>query len=289
MFWLILSIVTNTALLLILKSFPKFRINTLQGIVANYFTASALGFLLCTHRLPVGEMLHLNWSWVPPIMGLLFISIFLLLARTAQTIGVSVATIANKMSLVIPVTLAVILYHEQLEILQWAGLVIALIAVILSSLPPEKSNVPLGKHLLLPAIVFIGSGIIDALVNHAKKLPIPDEQLPLFISCCFAIAFAIGTSLIIFRVTRGKDKFEVKSVYGGIVLGIPNYFSIYGITRALGSDVMKSSALYPVNNMGIVALSAIAALIIFKEKFSSVNWIGILLSIAAIALIAFGD
>jgi len=39
--------------------------------------------------------------------------------------------------------------------------------------------------------------------------------------------------------------------------------------------------------MGIVALSAIAALLIFKEKFSKTNWLGILLSLGAIALIAF--
>jgi drug/metabolite transporter (DMT)-like permease len=221
-------------------------------------------------------------------MGLLFISIFLLLAKTAQTIGVSVATIANKMSLVIPSSIAVIFYHEHLVVLQYIGLFLALIAVVLSSLPPGKSDIPLRHHLFLPAIVFIGSGAIDALVNHAKKLPIADDQLPVFISSCFFVAFICGTLFISFRVTTGKDKLEWKSIPAGIILGIPNYFSIYGITRALGCNLMKSSALYPVNNMGIVALSAISALIIFREKFSLVNWIGILLSLGSIALIAFG-
>jgi multidrug transporter EmrE-like cation transporter len=50
---------------------------------------------------------------------------------------------------------------------------------------------------------------------------------------------------------------------------------------------METSALIPVNNMGIVALSAVSAGIIFKEKFTAVNWLGILLALAAIAMIAF--
>jgi uncharacterized membrane protein len=51
---------------------------------------------------------------------------------------------------------------------------------------------------------------------------------------------------------------------------------------------MESSALFPVNNMGIVALAAVSALLIFKEKFSIANWLGILLSLGAIVLITWG-
>jgi uncharacterized membrane protein len=50
----------------------------------------------------------------------------------------------------------------------------------------------------------------------------------------------------------------------------------------------NSSAIIPVNNMGIVLFSAVAAWLLFKEKLSIVNIAGILLAIAAIALIAFG-
>jgi multidrug transporter EmrE-like cation transporter len=40
--------------------------------------------------------------------------------------------------------------------------------------------------------------------------------------------------------------------------------------------------------MGIVLFSAVAAWLLFKEKLSTINWIGIVLSLMAIALIAFG-
>jgi uncharacterized membrane protein len=50
----------------------------------------------------------------------------------------------------------------------------------------------------------------------------------------------------------------------------------------------QSSAIIPINNMGIVLFSSLAAFVLFKEKLSLINWMGILLAIGAIALIAFG-
>lgn len=292
MFWLLLSIVTNTALILILKSFRKFEVNTLQAIVVNYFTAGTIGILLSGMPVAFSQIPQQEWSWVPPVLGILFISIFLLLAKTAQTIGVSVATVANKMSLVIPVLAAIIFYKESVNALQITGLIIAILSVYLTSLPPqkdasEKKSSAL-KYLWMPTVIFFGSGVLDALVNHAQMKLVPDSHLPLFLSLCFFSAGTIGITVILIRRIKLGEKFEKKSLLAGICLGIPNYFSIYGITRALGSDLMDSSALFPVNNMGIVALAAIAALLIFKEKFSITNWLGILLSLGAIALIAFG-
>lgn len=265
--------------------------NTLQAIVVNYFTAGTLGMILSGVPVPFSRLPHQEWSWVPPVLGALFISIFLLLAKAAQTIGVSVATVANKMSLVIPVLAAILFYHESAGGLKILGLVIAVLSVYLTSLPAEiesaEKKPSFWKYFWMPAVIFFGSGVLDALINHAKMNLVPDAHLPLFLSLCFYCAGIIGITVILIRRIKLGEKFESKSLLAGICLGIPNYFSIYGITRALGSNLMESSALFPVNNMGIVALSAISALLIFKEKFSLTNWAGILLSLCAIALIAF--
>jgi drug/metabolite transporter (DMT)-like permease len=259
----------------------------------NYFTAGTTGILLNGMPVSFPEIPQQSWAWVPPVLGVLFISIFLLLAKTAQTIGVSVATVANKMSLVIPVLAAIIFYHESATWIKITGLIIAVLSVYLTSLPSKKDPPEIKsaglKYLWMPTVIFFGSGVLDALVNHAKIRLVPDAHLTFFLSSCFFCAGTIGITVIIIRRIRFGEKFESKSLLAGIVLGIPNYFSIYGITRAIGCNIMETSALIPVNNMGIVALSAVSAWLIFKEKFSSVNWLGIFLSIAAISLIAFGN
>ncbi|HTF05277.1 MAG TPA: EamA/RhaT family transporter, partial [Bacteroidia bacterium] len=227
MTWLLISILTNTLLLLILKGFEKYGVNTLHGIVVNYLIAATTG--LCVAGIPSMEEIEVQSAgvmWIPVLLGFLFISIFFTLAKTAQVVGISVATVANKMSVVIPVIAALYLYDEDLNWIKAVGICAALVAVWMAS---KKSNGAAfdAKYLFFPLIIFIGSGIIDALINHLQKT-IPDNALiPFMFSIAFACAFCIGVTIIAYRVVRFREKVGWKSIAGGIVLGIPNYFSIF--------------------------------------------------------------
>ncbi|GAB4134384.1 MAG: hypothetical protein Fur0041_07590 [Bacteroidia bacterium] len=285
MSWLLLSILFNSLLLLILKSFDRFRVQMLPGITVNYIVAGTLGMFFA--RDSSVNVIHSEWLPVAGILGTLFISIFFLIARTTVSIGVSVATVANKMSVVIPVALAVVMYDESLGLLKVTGMLIAVAAVYLTSIPSEKKGKAATNQYLLPLLVFIGSGIIDALVNHASKALVPSFEMPAFIGTAFISAFVIGCCIVTVGVISGRIRLSYREFLGGLILGVPNYFSIYCITRALKTGIFESSALYPVNNMGIVILSAVSALLLFREKLSLMNWAGILLSVVAISFITF--
>ena len=58
MYWLLLSILTNSILLLLLKGFARFNVNTLQAIVVNYFVAGSVGLFVAHTRLLPGELLQ---------------------------------------------------------------------------------------------------------------------------------------------------------------------------------------------------------------------------------------
>ena len=72
-------------------------------------------------------------------------------------------------------------------------------------------------------------------------------------------------------------------------MGVPNYFSIYFFIRALHSNFLESSASIPVLNIGILAASALTAILLFKEHVNTLRIIGMVLSVVAILLIAFGN
>jgi multidrug transporter EmrE-like cation transporter len=57
---------------------------------------------------------------------------------------------------------------------------------------------------------------------------------------------------------------------------------------ALDRSNMASAAIYPINNVSIVGLSAIAGVFIYKEHLSKINMIGLICAILAIFLIAYG-
>ena len=71
------------------------------------------------------------------------------------------------------------------------------------------------------------------------------------------------------------------------MLGVPNYFSLLFLMEALRLPGWRSSVIFPVNNMGIVVLTAVCAALLFREELSQKNFIGILLAVAAISLLIF--
>jgi multidrug transporter EmrE-like cation transporter len=48
---------------------------------------------------------------------------------------------------------------------------------------------------------------------------------------------------------------------------------------------LESSTLFTINNVGIVTLSTVVGLVLFKENMSTKNWLGIGIAIIAIILV----
>ena len=287
MVYLILSIVCVSSLVLLFKAFERSGVNVFQAIVVNYCVAAILGFSLSKHASSLHVSLGASWLPYSILLGCLFISIFNLIGISTQKLGVSATSVANKMSMIIPVAAAIVLYDDTLGILKICGIVLALAAVYLASV--GKMNSEKGKNrfsfLLLP-VIFAGSGILDALINYSQKKFSLDSETDLFVSSAFATAAVIGILILIGGIALKKIQFRMKSLAGGIALGIPNYFSMYFLMLALEGSDMQSSVVFPVNNLGVVALSAGLSVLLFGEKLSRANVAGILLSILSIALIA---
>ncbi len=294
MFYLLGSIVLTSYLTLAFKVCERFTISLFQAIVFNYITCVITGSVV-NGVFPVNAN-TMKEPWFPWAcgMGILFVSIFNVIGITAQKISVAVASVANKLSLIIPVVLSVYLYQESVQGWKLVGVVMALLAVILTCYPSAKGVTDQGAgsskyKYLLPVILFIGSGLLDALINHVQKLYVTEENKNAYLITGFLSAALIGSVLLLIQYITGRQKFAWKNLLAGIIIGIPNYFSIWCLVRFLKNSPWQSSASIPVNNMGIVLFSSVMAWLLFREKLSRINWLGVMLSVAAIYLIAFGD
>ncbi|HEY6159724.1 MAG TPA: EamA/RhaT family transporter [Bacteroidia bacterium] len=281
---LALSITGNALLFVILKSYPRWNIDTLSAIVFNYLTAGTLGLVFDKSGTPYSQVFTREWFPFCIALGCLFISIFILVAYTAQKVSVAASSVANKMSVIIPVCCAIYFFHDHLSVYRASGIALALAAVYLTSKKKEVHTS--GRNLLLPFTVFIGSGAIDALINYAQHEKVSDAESSLFISTCFLTAFSIGVVITLYRVLFKKLSVPLKNVAGGIVLGIPNYASIFFFVKALNSKMFESSVIFPMNNVGVVLVSAALAFLLFREKLSSTNLVGVAIAALAIVLMS---
>jgi len=285
MFYLALSILFSSLIFVIFKLYSVYGVNTLYAIVVNYVVAFAVGLLFYQGDVTLREVPQKSWFWGTLALGALFIVVFNLMAATAQRLGVSVASVATKMSLVVPVIFGVLLYREQLSLLQVLGIVLALAAVYFASVK-GKSPVLGRAALWLPVAVFLGSGIIDTSLKYVQETQIGADEFPLFSAIVFGAAAAVGIALLIVKSLKAPLNFGARNILGGIALGIPNYFSIYYLLHALRHPSLNSAAVFTINNVAIVMCSTLLGIILFKEHISSKNWGGIALAVVSIVLVA---
>jgi drug/metabolite transporter (DMT)-like permease len=236
--------------------------------------------------LTIAQITHSSWMENAIVVGGSFIFLFYLIGITAQKVGISVSTVANKMSVIIPVVFAFFLYNDKVTFIKITGIVLALAGVFMTTHKEESARIS-KKLLILPLVLFIGSGLLDTYINYTEKYFLANAADSLaFIPTVFSVSAITGGLIMITQLIIRPSIFNFKSLLWGILLGFFNYTSLYYFLEALKLD-LESSVVFSINNIGIVSLSALSALIFFKEPLSKINKTGVIVSIIAIAMIAF--
>ncbi|MCD8454557.1 EamA family transporter [Tenacibaculum finnmarkense] len=300
MIYLIISILIASSLFVIFKLFATFKINTAQAIVVNYLIAFLFGFYNSETSTTLLQIPQQSWFIGAFILGILFIAIFNVMGITAQKNGLAVASVAGKMSVTIPIIFGVFLYDESIGFIKIIGVLLALTSVYLASAKSDTASVNL-KDLKYPILLFLGSGCIDTLLKYMEISYVSKSAIPMFLATIFGCAFIFGCFFMALQVLKAsildkkiksiqrkqeEGKQIIKNIIGGIVLGIPNYYSMAFLIKALKTEGLESSTLFTINNVSVVILTTIFALLFFKEKLVKKNWIGIGLAVISILVVA---
>lgn len=286
MIYLLLSILFNAVLFVIIKLFAKYNIDALQALVINYLIAFSVGLFFLDNTTDATEVFKCDWFKGSILLGFVFISTFYATTLTSQRNGLSVASVASKMSVIIPITLGVILYDEKLSYIKITGIVLALIAVYFTS-KKETGEVQEANNLIYPILVFLGAGTIDSSLKYLQTYHVPTNQIGLFSTVTFFCAFSVGVLTILFLTIRGQIKFSARNIIGGIVLGLPNYFSLYYLVKMLEAKAFQSATLFTIHNIAIVIVSTFVGILFFKESISKRNAFGIILALFALFLVTY--
>lgn len=288
MFYLIATILLNTLIFILFKLFPRWGMDNRQVIVVNYFVCVVTGSLVTGHFPAGATSLSQPWFTWALLTGGLFIGLFNFIAWHTVKTGMATTTIANKLSLVIPVLSSLYLYDESYNWMKGLGILAALPAVILITHTGEKKTS--GGLWLYTTLLFLLSGLLDTVVKYIEHHFLPDSATQsAFVIHTFLIAGILGIPLLAVMWQYGKMKFRLRNILAGILLGIPNYFSIYLLVRLLHDDWLQSSSDIPLNNIGIVLCAVLAGVWLFRERMSWRQCAGLLLSLIAIILIAFSE
>lgn len=291
MIFLIFSILSSAAIYVIFKYIDRIKIASFDVIIINYITASILGLLLSDTQADIFPIYQNQWFPSAVLIGVLFIVMFVVIARSSQIVGIAITTVSNKMSVIIPITFSILIDPlDKLTHLKAAGIILAILAVFLSIYQKRKVEFD-PRNIYLPIILFLGMGIVDSIVKYAQQYYVNDDVLPLFTVILFIMAAIAGLVTKLLRKTPFQALINPKVLMWGILLGISNYGSLYFIIKALNykdtfGGHIDGSVVFGINNLGIIALSVIIGLLVFKEKILKINWVGIIISFIAIYILS---
>jgi drug/metabolite transporter (DMT)-like permease len=283
MIYLVLAIVFSSGVFVAMRFFKRFELDNHQALMWNYVFAVVTGFLICKHYDTLPQLVHEPWFGLSLLTGFWFIFTYLLMTASTQLSGITITSLSSKLSVVLPTLAGVLIFHEQLNLKVSTGIILALVALALVVGGDGKTSDNTGKiNWLLPVLIFFGTGTGDILMKLNQQRNTGDN-MGFMIAFIYLIAMLFGIILVAYDLISGKSKWQSKNLLGGIALGVINFFSTYCVFHAM--RYFDNVVLFPIYNIGVVCLTALIGWLLFKEKLTWKNYLGLAIAIIAVVLI----
>ena len=287
MFNLIIAVLCSVAVSVLLKVARKRHIEIQQAIAFNYIVALSLSWFLLKPDFKGLEFTDfIAQSENTPIflaLGILLPSVFIIMSKAVEFAGIVRSDAAQRLSLFLPILAAFLIFHETLSQSKAIGIVLAFVGLFsLLSKPNQQQSAVDFRGVLGLVGVWFGYGIIDILFKQVAK---SGGAFPTTLFIAFSLAACIMFIYLLFKRTQ----WNLASFVGGIILGVLNFFNILFYIKAHQSFGSNPTLVFAGMNIGVICLGTITGALIFKEKISKINWLGIIFSLCAIFCLYYLD
>lgn len=304
MFFLLLAIICSSSIALIFKYTENSNCNRLVITSANYFMAFGVSlimilgrgllkgisldgaFLQDFYRIIKNENVQLSPSssiflgmGLGLIAGVFFFYSFIFYQKSVKVNGASLSGAFGKIGILIPMLLSVFIWKEYPTYMQWIGISLAILAIVLVNLV-KVTKISSSEKSSLLCLLFLFGGLAE-FSNKIYQYYAINKYKDIFLFVVFFIAFIISISYCIFqRVVVCK-----KDIITGFAVGIPNLFSSYFLILAL--DSVKASVVFPLYSAGSIVLINVGSFILFHERVNVRNKVAIFLTVIALLFINY--
>lgn len=278
--YLLISIAASVSVGVLLKLARQFGFSIAQAVGVNYPVAAVLTLLLLKPDVSVWQD-TLSGAWLFVLLGVLLPTVFVVMGRAVEQAGIVKTDAAQRLSLFLPVLAAFTLFGEVLSAHRALGLVLAFVALLCLLLKSEKA-----RHRDTPALlllgVWLGYGVIDILLKQFSKIGTAFALNLLVMFVCAAV-------LMLLYLWRQNTRWTLKNVCAGVLLGCLNFTNIYFYLQAHRAYGDNPTLVFAGMNIGVIVLGTLIGSVVFKEKISRINQVGIALALVAVLCLYYGQ
>ena len=293
MLYLIIAVLCSVAVSVLLKVLRQSDIDIRQTIVASYPVAFLLTLFLLKPE--VDAISDLNSAWLIIIaLGVLLPLVFVILGRAIEAVGMVATDAAQRLSLIIPIVAAFLLFGEILTGTRIFGLILGFLALGALVYRPKQvvdsegvsidtnTNITINNNALRTPLwlfgVWAGYGLIDILFKQVAK---QGAAFPLTLFVSFGLA---GLLLFIYLLVM-RVRWQGNALTAGLLLGALNMGNIYAYVRAHQVLSESPSIVFTGMNVGVITVATIIGVGVFKEHLNRINILGIVLAISCVAVL----
>lgn len=281
MLFLCLSILCSVLVSVWLKLARRFGLDVPQMVAWNYLAAGSLVALVLHPSLaPLRQPDAPRFAVLA--LAVLLPAIFLALGTSVRHAGIVRSDVAQRLSLLISLLAAFALFGQLPTPRMLAGLALGLLALAAMVWRGRAARADGAAAWLWPLAVCVGFGAIDILLKQVAAAGIP---IAASLQAMFALALPVALGFALLARSRSGARFTVRSLAGGLLLGVLNFGNILFYLRAHVALPNDPALVFATMNLGVVALGTLVGVLAFRERLSRINAIGVLLAATAIALL----
>jgi drug/metabolite transporter (DMT)-like permease len=284
MLYILLSVFCSVVVSVLLKMAKRYQINVVQAITWNYSIAALLTWVFLKPQPSNITHAPLNYYL---LLGILLPLIFYMLALAVRNAGIVRTDVAQRLSLLISLSAAFLIFNDTLSIIRAIGIVTGF-AAIACLIPWQKKHVVTqgNKNTWIYLLgVFIGFGAIDILFKQMALSKTAPYAASLFI--VYIAAFGVSVFGSVYQIIIKKKRFLFRHIVFGWILGVFNFGNILFYLKAHRALAHDPSVVFTAMNIGVITVGTLIGLFIFRERLSFLHKAGIVLAVIAILIIAY--
>lgn len=303
MIYLFASIFCSSLIALIFKISESKNLNRYAVTSFNYVTAVIVSFFISLNKGLIGDIniyafkslkneffnvfisnnglfsSQASVAWaicVGLTTGIFFCLTLVQLQKSIRINGLGLSNTFNKMGIIIPVTISLIIWNEIPSLNQLIGIILAFAAIIIVNIKFDENIL---SHIKVNLILLFIYGGISGFSSKLYQKYALIEYKDLFLVFVFSSALMMS----IYYTFKSKKKVTKYDVATGVLVGIPNLFIFFFMVLAL-KHVITSIA-YIISSAGSIVLVLMYSILIFREKLVKKEIVAILMIITALIII----
>lgn len=236
--------------------------------LGNYIVATAFSIIIA---LPQSIQFTGFDIWFGVLTGFLFLTNFVIYQRCIAINGLSLSVGTMRVAVIIPTLLAVLWFSDKMHFANLLGVIVIISAFI--SITDKKSL----RNLYWLVFLFLISGVTESTLKVYYELGSANYN-PFLI-----MIFASAGMFTLLWISLSHSNLNLKSLYFGFALGIPNQLSSLFFLKGLKS--VPATVAYPFYASGIVFISIISDILIWRKFFTVKQRLALGLLVCGVILI----